>query len=78
MVLALSEVGSVVALRQILMTQLHEEIVTRIQQEIDEFRNISEGEDPETGRPFGSDVEAIFDSYFAREVADEGEALPPS
>lgn len=75
LVLALSEVGSVIALRQMLMTQLHEEIDTRIQQEIDEFRNISEGDDPETGRPFGSDVEAIFDFYFSREVADEGEVL---
>ena len=74
-VLALSEVVSVVALRQILMTQLHEEIDTRIQQEIDEFRNISEGDDPETGRAFGSDVEALFDFYFSREVADEGEVL---
>lgn len=74
-VLALSEVVSVIALRQILMTQLHEEIDTRIQQEIDEFRNISEGDDPDTGRPFGSDVESIFDFYFSREVADEGEAL---
>jgi len=74
-VLALSEVGSVVALRQILIAQLHEEIDTRIQQEIDEFRNISEGDDPETGRPFGSDVEALFDFYFSRELADEGEVL---
>lgn len=73
--LALAEVASVVVLRQVLMTQLDEEIDTRIQQEIDEFRNIAGGNDPETGRPFGSDVEAIFDSYFAREVPDEGEVL---
>ena len=58
-VLSLSEVGSVVALRQLLMAELNEEIDTRIQQEIVQFRNISEGDDPETGRPFGSDVQAV-------------------
>jgi two-component system OmpR family sensor kinase len=75
LVLVLSEVTSVVVLRQMLNSQLKDEIDTRIGQEIDEFRNIAKGSDPRTGRPFGSDVESIFDIYFAREVPDEGEAL---
>jgi two-component system OmpR family sensor kinase len=73
--LVVAEVFSVVVLRQMLVNQLKEEIDTRMKQEIDEFRNIAAGNDPRTGRPFGSDVEAIFDIYFAREVPDEGEAL---
>jgi two-component system OmpR family sensor kinase len=75
LVLVLAEVASVVVLRQMLVNRLKDEIDTRIEQEIDEFRNIAAGDDPRTGQPFGSDVKAIFDFYFSREVPDEGEAL---
>ena len=75
LVLVLAEVCSIVVLRQMLMDQLEEEIDTRIEQEIDEFRSIARGTDPRTGRPFGSDAKSIFNFYFSREVPDEGEAL---
>jgi len=60
---------------QLLVTRLDEEINTQLIQEVKEFRSLAKGNDPETGEPFGMDVKAIFDVYFARNVPDEGEEL---
>lgn len=73
--LALSTATSVLLIRQILLIRLEEEIDAQFTQEVREFRRLARGSDPETGAPFGSDLRAIFDVYFARNVPDEGEAL---
>ncbi len=73
--LSSSAVGGMLLLRQVLFAQLDEEIETNLGREAEEFRRLAGGDDPRTGEPFGQDVRAVFDVYFAREVPDEGETL---
>ncbi|MBG6180027.1 sensor histidine kinase [Arthrobacter sp. CAN_A1] len=73
--LVLSSVGSVLLLRLVLFERLNEEISTSLDREAEEFRLLAGGVDPRTGDPFGEDLAAIFDVYFSREIADEGETL---
>ena len=75
LLLALSTVISLVLVRQILHARLNEEIDQQMIQEIGEFRRLVGGSNPKTGRPFGTDVRAIFDVYFTRNVPDEGEVV---
>jgi signal transduction histidine kinase len=75
LLLALSTVTSILFIRHILMTRLDEEINTQLTQEVGEFRRLVGGRDPRSGQPFGSDVRAIFDVFFSRNVPGEGEAL---
>lgn len=73
--LVLSSVGSVLLLRLVLFERLNEEISISLDREAEEFRLLAGGVDPRTGEPFGEDLSAIFDVYFSREIADEGETL---
>jgi two-component system, OmpR family, sensor kinase len=73
--MAASAIASDIVLRESLNDRLLEEIASELRAETEEFELLASGLDPRTGRPFGSDVEAIFEIYFAREVADEGETL---
>jgi signal transduction histidine kinase len=73
--LAVSTLASILFVRHILLTRLDGEINTHFRQEVGEFRRLVGGGDPRTGEPFGSDIRAIFDVFFARNVPDEGEAL---
>ena len=75
LLLAFSTLTSILIARQILHTRLGEEINSQFRQEIGEFRKLVGGRDPRTGAPFGTDVGAIFDVYFSRNVPDEGEVL---
>ena len=75
LLLAFSTLTSILFVRQFLLNRLDEEISTQFRQEVGEFRSLVQGRDPRTGEPFGSDVRAIFDVYFSRNVPDEGEAL---
>ena len=73
--LAASAAVSIFALRAVLLERLEEEILVDLRQEMEEFELLAEGLDPRTGEPFGDDIQSVFDIYFAREVADEGETL---
>ena len=73
--LALSTVSSLLLVRQILVVRLQDEINNELTQETQEFRRLASGNDPRTGEPFGTDLRAIFDVYFDRNVPSEGEAL---
>ncbi len=75
LLLAGSLVVSVVLLRNVLRERLDEEIALAMSREVEEFRLLTQGTNPQTGEPFGDDLEAMFDVYFAREVPDEGETL---
>ena len=67
---------SVLLLRGVLMDRLEEEVALNLSKEVEEFQLLAErGRNPNTGEPFGSDYAAVFDTYFAREVPDEGETL---
>jgi len=73
--LFVSSVVSVTLSRGLLFDSLDDEIRGDLVREGEEFRRLAGGTDPRSGKPFGSDVRAIFDVYFAREVPDEGESL---
>jgi signal transduction histidine kinase len=73
--LALSTVVSLLAVRQVLHLRLDEEVNNQLLQEAAEFRSLVGGNDPSTGRPFGTDLKAIFDVFFERNFPGEGELL---
>jgi two-component system OmpR family sensor kinase len=73
--LAFSAGVSILVLRSVLLDRLNEEIAVNLQEEVLEFELLAGGNDPRTGQPFGDDVEALFDIYFAREIPDAGETL---
>jgi two-component system, OmpR family, sensor kinase len=73
--MAASSVASDIVLRESLTDRLIDEITSELRAEVEEFELLADGLDPRTGQPFGDDVKAIFEIYFAREVADEGETL---
>jgi two-component system OmpR family sensor kinase len=71
--LAIASVVSVLVVRQVLLVRLDDRVESALAQEVDEFQALAGGLDPETGRPFGTDVKRIFDVYLDRNVAGEGE-----
>jgi two-component system OmpR family sensor kinase len=75
LLLAGSLLVSVLLLRNVLRDRLDEEVTLAMAREVEEFRLLTTGTNPRTGEPFGDDLEAMFDVYFAREVPDEGETL---
>jgi signal transduction histidine kinase len=73
--LAVAALVSVLVVRQVLLVRLDDRIGSDLAQEVDEFQRLAGGIDPETGKPFGADVERIFDVFLSRNVAGEGEQL---
>src|SRR5918999_1183718 len=73
--LALSAVLAIVALRQVLIIRLDDQVRDALEQEMRELdRLLADGRDPETGEPFTS-LQALFDVYLARNVPSEDEAM---
>lgn len=66
---------TIIADRALLLARLSERIDDDLAQEISELERLAQGVDPDTGEPFGGDVEAIFDTYFARNVPGPQEVL---
>lgn len=75
LLLAVSLAVAVVVVRSILIERLEASVDTQIAQEAQEFRSLVGGRDPDTGQPFGDNVAAIFDTYLARNIPGEREAL---
>jgi two-component system OmpR family sensor kinase len=74
--LLFSTVVSIVALREVLLARAGERVDDALVQETEEFRTLARlGRDPRTGKPFGSDVRAIFRVFLDRNVPGEGEAF---
>jgi signal transduction histidine kinase len=73
--LLVATAGILVSVRQVLLYRLDEEIESQMRQEVREFRNLVRGNDPTTGQPFGDDLRAIFDVFFARNIPLESELL---
>ena len=71
----LAVVGSLLLARRLLMERLDSEVSDALAQEIEEMTQLAAGNDPATGRPFGNDVEAIFDTFLRRNVPEEGDAF---
>lgn len=73
--LALSTVVSIFAIRQILFAQLLDRVQRSLNQEVEEIQRLADGRDPETGEPFGDNVAAIFDVFLSRNVPEDSEFL---
>jgi two-component system, OmpR family, sensor kinase len=73
--LALSAILAIVALRQVLVIRLDDQVRDALEQEMRELdRLLADGRDPQTGNPFTS-LEALFDVYLARNVPGNDEAM---
>jgi signal transduction histidine kinase len=66
---------SVLVVRQVLLVRLDDRIEEDLAQEVQEFKRLAGGDDPETGRPFGTDANRIFEVYLDRNVPAEYEQL---
>lgn len=66
---------SILAIRQILFARLEERVEKSLVQEVQEFRQLMEENNPNTGEPFGDDVRAIFDVFLSRNIPDDDEFL---
>jgi signal transduction histidine kinase len=75
LLMALSSFVSVLAVRQLLLVRLEERVEQSLRQEIGEFRQLRNGRDPQTGEPFGNNLEALFDVFLERNIPEEGEYL---
>jgi signal transduction histidine kinase len=74
-VLALATAGSVILVRQVLLQRLDARIEAELVQEVDEVRRLAEGTDPETGEPFGEQVDRIFEVFLSRNIPAQHEML---
>jgi two-component system, OmpR family, sensor kinase len=59
----------------VLDIRLDQRIDDDLTQEAAELRRLASGDDPETGRPFGTDVRRLFEVYFDRNVPSRNEAF---
>jgi signal transduction histidine kinase len=73
--LVLATVLFVAVTTTVLEIRLDNRIDAELNQESAELRALIAGSDPQTGRPFGTDVRRIFDVYFERNVPSRNEAL---
>src|SRR5687768_10303199 len=73
--LLLATGSSVLVTREVLLIRLDQRIDAELVQEAAELRRLASGNDPETGRPFGQDVERMFEVYLQRNVPSRHEAL---
>jgi signal transduction histidine kinase len=71
--MASSALFSTLAVREILLVRLQERIKASIVLEIEEFRRLQKGRNPNTGQPFGDDIAAVFDVFLNRNITEEGE-----
>lgn len=75
LLLALAAMASVLVVRQMLHQRVAERIDDEFIQESKELRALSNGTDPETGRPFGDDVERIFEVFLERNTPSRNQSL---
>jgi signal transduction histidine kinase len=71
--MASSALFSTLAVREILLVRLQERIKASIVLEIEEFRRLQKGRNPNTGQPFGDDIAAVFNVFLNRNITEEGE-----
>lgn len=74
-VLALATVGSVLLVRQVLVQRLDARIEADLLQEVAEIRRLAEGNDPETGEPFGVRLDRVFEVFLDRNIPARHEAF---
>jgi signal transduction histidine kinase len=61
----------ILAIREILLVQLEEQVEKFLIKEIKEFKRLTKGRNPSTAQPFADDVAAIFDVFLSRNIPHE-------
>ena len=62
--------------REALLQRLDAQTAESLEQEVQELSTLArEGVDPDTGQPFGNDVEAILDTFLSRNLPNEAEVF---
>jgi signal transduction histidine kinase len=74
-VLALATVASILVTYLFLEIRLDQRINSELVQEASELRRLAGGNDPATGRPFGTDARRIFAVFLERNVPSRNEAF---
>jgi signal transduction histidine kinase len=74
-VLGLATLASVWVDRVVLLGRLDDRIDRDLGQEAAELRRLASGNDPDTGEPFGRDVERIFEVFLERNIPGRNEAM---
>ncbi|HAX76022.1 MAG TPA: two-component sensor histidine kinase [Cyanobacteria bacterium UBA11372] len=76
LLIAVSDIISILAIRQTLFARLERRIHKSLIQEVEEFRQlVREGKNPKTGKPFGNDVNELFKLFMSRNIPDDDEFL---
>lgn len=75
LMLAIAILASVAVVRQVLINQHENRVQADLTQEVEELRRLAGGTDPATGEPFGSDLEALADTYLSRNEPQENEVV---
>jgi signal transduction histidine kinase len=70
-----SAVIATLAIRQILLVRLEEQVKQALEQEVQEFRLLIDGRNPITAQPFGENMTAIFSVFLNRNIPKENEYL---
>jgi signal transduction histidine kinase len=61
--------------RAMLLAQLDSRLDSEMAHQVDEFRRLADGHDPETGKPFVDDLRRPFDVFFEQHVARDDEVI---
>jgi signal transduction histidine kinase len=73
--LVIALAASVIAVRQVLLVRLDDRVEEDLQQEVGEFDALADGINPNTAKPWGDNVTALFRTYLERNVPDDDEEL---
>jgi signal transduction histidine kinase len=66
--LVVSTAASLLVLREVLFSRIGGEVQERLTNQVEEFRELTEqGMDPDTGEPFGDDLQQVFTAFLRRE-----------
>ena len=68
LLILLSFSSATLAIRRVLLFRLDARIEQALTQEIQEFRLLVDGKDPDTAQPFGENIRAIFNVFFKRNI----------
>lgn len=75
LLLGLGTAATVAVVGEVLLQGTEERIRGDLVQESEEFRQLAGGTDPDTGQPFGEDVDRIFDVFLDRNVPARNEVI---
>ncbi|WP_414581176.1 sensor histidine kinase [Scytonema sp. PCC 10023] len=70
-----STLVSVLAIYEVLLVRLEEQVEKSLIKEVKEFRRLTAGRNPTTAQPFGDDVAAMFDVFLSRNIPHDNTFL---